>query len=157
MTTVVVDRKLRMMAADRMLVCGGNQRSKYQKIVRLDDVLIGFAGGAEEGVAFECWYEDQQRLQRGEPTENPDDKDAHYPRSDAFHALVLHKTGQLSWYGKAGYPVNITDRYFGIGSGSDFALGALYAGADLRTAILVAEKLDTNSGLGVQLEGFKNA
>lgn len=153
-TTIVVDRKLKIMVADRMMVAGGNHKTRYKKIRKYskpDVVLIGTCGDSEVGEAFVCWYEDQMRKDKGEKLENSNNS---YPHTDTFHALVLHKDGRLSWYGKQGYAINITERYFGIGSGSDFALGAIMAGADLRKAVRIASLCDINTGLGIQEESF---
>ena len=53
--------------------------------------------------------------------------------------------------------VEVKDRYFGIGSGSEYALGALHAGASLAEAVRIAAKLDNGTGNRIQVEGFNNA
>lgn len=152
MTTVVVDRKLRAMAGDKQMTCD-NQRAKHVKVSKVEDVIIGYCGVSEAGVAFKLWYETYLKndvaIASGLPA-NPD-RDKHYPATDDFSALVLHKSGKLYWYGKLGYGVEVHDRYFGIGSGSDYGLGALYAGASLEQAVKIASKLDNKTGMGVTL------
>lgn len=152
MTTVVVDRKLKLMCADNQLNCDG-QKVKHRKITKHDNVIIGHCGVSEAGEAFRLWFKIQQELSRGiKPEEH---KDAHYPRTDDFSAIVLGDNGKLLWYGKLGYPVEIKDRFFGIGSGSEYALGAIHAGASLKEAVRIANKLDVNSGLGISSLSFK--
>ena len=41
---------------------------------------------------------------------------------------------------------------YGIGSGADYAIGALMAGASVEDAIKIAIKLDINSGGSIQIE-----
>ena len=47
------------------------------------------------------------------------------------------------------YPRWIEDPYDAWGSGMDFALGAMHAGADARRAIEIATELDTGTGRGI--------
>lgn len=157
MTTIIVDRKLKLMAADKQATGDGGHILKHIKIRRVkhenQDVLIASAGDAEAAEAFELWYIDQEKSRKGEKVDG-EHKDSHYPLNQNFHALALYEDGSLLWYGPKGYPMEVKERYFGIGSGSDFAIGALFAGANLRKAVQIACKLDANSGVGIQLEGF---
>lgn len=41
-----------------------------------------------------------------------------------------------------------------IGSGADYALGAMYAGLSAAEAVMIASKLDTGTGLGVDSVSF---
>jgi len=160
MTTIVVDRKFRLIAADKQATADGGHRLKHVKIKRVQhedqEVLIATCGDVEASEAFRLWYLDQEAYRKGEKTDGTT-KDIHYPGSANFHALALYQDGSLLWYGQRGYPMEIKERFFGIGSGSDFALGALSAGAGLREAVKIACKFDANSGLGIQIEGFNNA
>lgn len=150
MTTIIVDRKLRIMASDKQMTASDGHKMHHRKIRRVTHnkrkYLIGICGDADAGEAFIHWWNTPE-----------DSDDRHYPKNADFHALALSEEGGLVWYGPSGYPVEITDRFHGIGSGSDFALGALHAGADIKQAIKIASKLDANSGFGIQVEGFKDA
>lgn len=147
MTTIVVDRKLRVMAADRQMTASDGHKMHHRKIRKVHHnkkrYLIGICGDADAGEAFMHWWNTPGA-----------DADQHYPKSGDFHALALCEDGYLVWYGPNGYPVEIQDRFHGIGSGSDFALGALHAGVDIKQAVKIASKLDANSGFGIQVEGF---
>lgn len=146
----MVDRKEKIMVSDRQ-GSADNHAFRVKKIHRINkDIITGFSGIVEAGICFICWYEEQDKKKKGLQY----DEKQEYPRTDSFSALVLHKNGQCSWYGQYGYPVDVQDRYFGIGSGSDFALGAVYAGATLQEAIRIASKLDRSTGFGIQVEGF---
>lgn len=154
MTTIVTDRKLRVMAADKQTTYGGFKTRSSDKITRLinsagEVALVATAGNAETGVAFDTWFcEKYSGIQSRRP----------YPRArPGFAALVFYEDGTLFLYQNQGYPVEIKDRFFGIGSGSEYALGALHAGADIRKAVQIASKLDDGSGGGIQVEGFVRA
>jgi len=54
------------------------------------------------------------------------------------------------WVGsKPGFWAPIGCRPWAIGSGADYALGAMAAGKDARAAVLIAASLDTSTGDGV--------
>lgn len=163
MTTIVVDRKTRYMAADKLTSFtaggGGTKFVSGYKIRRFSheqygDVLVGAAGASDAGEAFMLWY--AFRISDKYDLKDPE-RDKDYPHTDDMQAVVLTNGGNVYWYGKIGYPIEIKDRFFGIGTGADFALGALHAGATIVEAVRIACKLDTNSGRGIQVEGFKNA
>lgn len=52
----------------------------------------------------------------------------------ACNSLFFHAMGNVRW---------------AIGSGCDYALGAMYAGKNAREAVEIASQLDVNTGLGV--------
>lgn len=156
MTTIVVDRKLKLMAADSMMTWGGYKSKGSNKITKFEDkkgyqALVATAGSAEAGVAFDCWF---YEAFTGELIGK---KKQAYPREKGFFAVVLYQGGRVYVYGFQGYPVEVKDRYFGIGSGSEYALGALHAGASLAEAVRIAAKLDNGTGNRIQVEGFNNA
>ena len=47
--------------------------------------------------------------------------------------------------------IRTSTNVYGVGSGSPYAIGALFAGADIRQAVKIAIKLDINSGGKVQI------
>lgn len=157
MTTIVADRKLRILAADRQITCSDGAILTTTKISRgvynEEEVLVATCGDAEAAVAFRLWLEDQEKHRAGQKTDG-DNKDIHYPHSNDFHALILFPNGELLWFGSKGYPMIVHERWHGIGSGSSYALGALYAGADMKKALTIAIRLDSMTGKGIQIETF---
>ena len=145
------------MAADQQMTASDGQRLFHKKVRRArydgSDVLMATCGDAEASVAFYLWLEEQEKWRSGLPPEG-EHKDIHYPSKADFHALVMFSNGDVLWFGPTGYPVEIRERWHGIGSGSSYALGALHAGADIKKALQIAIKMDSQSGLGVQVEGF---
>lgn len=123
-----------VMAADSRGYSGNRtpvgQKVKVEKLE--DGTLLGasctIAGGAE---AIRRWYVD------GMPKEVP------YALPESFTLLVVKPNGE-AFYGNDAHmlagPLN--DSFYAIGSGSDYALGAMQMGADAKTAVEVACKLD---------------
>ncbi len=137
------------MAADRQMTTADGQRLLHTKIRRIKspdwEVLIGTAGDVEAGEHIIEWYKWKTGVDKGL---------AEYPSKEDLHALILDSTGDCVWYGPKVFPIDVKERFHVIGSGSGFAIGALYAGATVIEAIRIANKLDSTSGFGVQFEGF---
>jgi len=68
--------------------------------------------------------------------------------TDEFTGILISPNSKCYQYGQALMPHYITGQW-AIGSGADFALGAMAAGADAIDAVSIAIDLDVNSGLGV--------
>ena len=135
------------MAADKMAVARGNI-IEVRKITKVwsskYNMWCCFAscGDYEQCTLFETWF---RKAVSG------DQDDSTYPKDGDFNALVLYQDGSLFLYLPGGQPIQILNRYHGIGSGADAALGALHMGADLKLAVKIASKIDNGTGLGVQV------
>lgn len=70
----------------------------------------------------------------------------------AEFSVLLAARGQLFALSSDLTVVRDEDGLYGIGTGGDFALGALYAGTDVEQAVIIAMKLDVNTGGVVQIE-----
>ena len=134
MTTIVCTRH--GMAADKMAMCHIN--FKTTKIHRIGGSLIGTSGKAADGNKFENWKRGGDR-----PT---------LADEDGFQALELTPTGQIIYYDPDLEPHIVESDYYGIGSGSPFAIGAMAAGATMEEAIAIAAKFDYGTGGGIQTE-----
>lgn len=167
MTTILVDRKARIMAADSQSVMGSNFRFKGAPKIRrhkskVDELewLYASAGDSEAGVFFDAWFEDQ--------LDNPQNKNHDlYPKDGEFNAVAMNELGEVFFYGAKGCPVPIKERFFALGSGGDYALGAIYGLlykdckiqdpiCSARTSVRIATLLDVASGGRIQVEGFGN-
>lgn len=78
--------------------------------------------------------------------------DAGVDVKSAEFAVLIAARGQLFAFSSDLTVVRDEDGLYGIGTGGDYALGALYAGADVEQAIMIAMKLDVNTGGVVQIE-----
>lgn len=132
MTTIAY--RAGVMAADSRGYSGNRTPvGSKAKIERLEDgTLIGasctIAGGAE---AIRKWYCD------GMP------KEPAYALPEAFTLLIVKPNGE-ALYGNDAHMLAgpLTADFYAIGSGCDYALGAMEMGADAKTAVEVACKLD---------------
>jgi hypothetical protein len=60
--------------------------------------------------------------------------------------LVVYPTGRVFYWDGSPTFVEMHGPFFAAGSGQDFALGAMAAGADARRAVEIAIQFDTQSG-----------
>jgi ATP-dependent protease HslVU (ClpYQ) peptidase subunit len=137
LTTIVASMKHKLMAADSK--CGGEPGIPFrtQKIFRVEEKLIGFAGAAMHAIKFIEW------LRHGTPMSLVYDKD-----ECTFDALVMDG-GFLLYYDNELVPLIVNEPYYAIGSGAAYAIGAMDAGASPKRAVELAAKRDDNSGLPV--------
>lgn len=132
MTTIVAN--LEAMASDQRLT--GGPMFKAQKIQRIKGSLYGGCGNYEQVLKMFEWFR------------NPDMKPEWKFEPD-FVILQLSPEG-LFWWGSEMIAMPINQAFFAVGSGGNYALGALEAGADLRSAVQIASKYDESTGHGVQ-------
>lgn len=130
MTTIVCTRE--GMAADSRMT--SDMKEKVVKIHRVGEKLIGFAGSVTHALKFIHWY---------------DTREGDTPSLDDTEVLVLSKEG-IEYWDDAMYPIKVKGKFTAIGSGSQAALGAMFAGADMKSAVRIACKIDTYSDLPVK-------
>ena len=71
-----------------------------------------------------------------------------------FGVIVVTEDKVAYVYASALTPVAIKGRPWAIGTGADYALGAMAFGATAEQAVQIASELDVNTGLGIDVEGF---
>lgn len=137
------------MASDGQITFGGRiDNYSMKKVRKINGCLVGGAGRLASVLQFFDWFQDwsdAQQVQGDAPhvkvfvPEGIDDED--------FNGLVVFADGVVFIYegGKKSYQLNGQD-YFAIGSGSDYALAAMDAGADATQAVSVAIHRDIYSG-----------
>ncbi|WP_395406324.1 hypothetical protein ACHMW6_06530 [Pseudoduganella sp. UC29_106] len=133
MTTIVCDRK--SMAADKR-ISGDGVTFKTAKIHRVRGALIGFCGNPEQALQFIEW----RRNPGAKPTF----------AEPSFEAIELTADGQLLWWGSEMMAIPIHDKFYAIGTGAAFALGAMAMGASPKSAIQIAARYDSATGADVQ-------
>lgn len=150
MTTIVTNRKV--MASDRLIVQGYSKIETDDKLVLLkrgkEKRLVGIAGALSDALRWRAWYSDNwyKAPSKQEPS----------PGGDC-DGLVLEPTGHVYLYSQgSGIPIEILGPFVGIGTGRDWALGALSAGADIKTAMAITESYDAYSGGGIHLMDFSD-
>jgi hypothetical protein len=129
MTTIAFDGKT--MAADKQ-TSGGYIEGSVTKICKINGSVYAAAGGMEEMEEFFAWIK------------NGGDK----PTIKDFEGLEA-KGKNCWWYGEKLMRCKTTVPA-AIGSGTRFAIGAMMAGADAKTAVNISAKLDPHTGCGIK-------
>lgn len=148
MTTVAWDGKT--LAADKKTVWGGIiPAGGVTKITPLDTknygrVLFGASGAVPDIQKLVRWLTEGGELPKF---------------GKGCDAIFVNKKKQCWWIDEQGEPVLVRLKKWATGSGMDFALGAMFAGATAKEAVQIAAKLDINTGKGVdtiEFEDFKD-
>jgi len=151
MTTIVVDREMGYMAADRMTTSNdGGVAAEGPKIVRFDHGLIAYAGHEGSGQLFQDWYIDgnwDEPLDTMENTEFEDD----------FTAVILTNDYDVWLADKFMCPWIWHSRWYGAGSGGALAWAVLKAGCGIEKAMETAIDMDPNSGYGYDIEYLEDS
>lgn len=136
MTTIAFDGKL--VAADRRISGDGHALTHVRKLHSVSGRwIVASAGTAADCDAFLRWVKDHGHLMPDNPAPN---------EGDEFQGLVIdRRTGKVTYYdldGKA-FPVTAP---IAIGSGAQYARGAMLAGKDARAAVKIAAQCDGGTG-----------
>lgn len=139
MTIIVWDGK--MLAADKQATSSG-LRLRVTKIYKIRKHLVGFSGDWDYAQALKHWFENGCKVE-----EHP----KHQDHNDNWVGmLVITPDKQVLKYERSPYPIDYTENGpICIGSGRDYALGALEMGANAATAVAVASKYDNGCGMGI--------
>lgn len=138
MTTIAWDG--RTLAADRQATIGTLKRTT-RKIWCVCDKLVAFVGDSDQVLELLHW------MRRGAgPTDFPE----HQRRGDSDNRIVVITSDRrIQVYERTPFPIEFGDKHFAMGSGRDFALGAMAMGATAREALQVASNLDCGTGMGI--------
>lgn len=69
----------------------------------------------------------------------------------SFRALMLNEAGELFLFDSSPWASGpIRSKFYAIGTGAEYAMGAMAAGASAKEAVKIACKLDPHSGLPVR-------
>jgi ATP-dependent protease HslVU (ClpYQ) peptidase subunit len=148
MTVIAWDGKV--LAADRMSTVGGTPIPHAgPKVHRLRApngkvALVGFSGNSAYAWAYLAWMRggEEPQLKQGE---------------DLKFSIILIEWPRWVWYRSD--TANRWDLFgamssWAIGSGCDYALGAMEHGASAREAVRIASRLDNQCGMGVDVVRF---
>jgi ATP-dependent protease HslVU (ClpYQ) peptidase subunit len=138
MTVVAWDGKT--LAADKRALAGG-LISTVTKIRKIGKLLCGVAGAFTSGQELLAWVELGRK---------PDDFPVEIFDDDELYAdLLIIEAGKILKYERSPIPILLEDKIYAIGSGSPFALAAMYCGKTAEEAIAVAASFDAGCGNGV--------
>jgi ATP-dependent protease HslVU (ClpYQ) peptidase subunit len=136
MTTIAWDGKT--LAADKQSTWGTTPVPTTKIFFKNDTGHIyGAAGCKDDVMKFFAWMED---------TMPEDNKPV---LSDDFCGIII-EDGAIFQVNKGLILHRIHRKTWAIGSGADYALGAMAMGADAKDAVDVATQLDINTGLGIE-------
>jgi hypothetical protein len=127
------------LAADRRVTIGGSIcGDSYRKVFTTPDGWLGaWAGGVAAGNEFEAWAKTDRKTKP--------------PTGECIGILVTPKGRVVEYEDGLRIPNPRRSKFHAWGSGAPAALGALHAGADPRKAVLIAQKVDSASGGGVDV------
>lgn len=147
--TTIIATKTKILSDGKTTV--GNRVDDYdfKKVRKIGDYLVGGAGRLTSILTFFAWFEQNLQCQAAQEAipglmiQSDPDKD-----DEDFVALVVHPDGRIFIHEGAdprrAFPI---DRdYTAVGSGADFALAAMDAGATPEEAMEVAKRRDAFSG-----------
>ena len=142
MTTIAWDG--RTLAADRRTTWGttpvdGATRKIFVAHHPRGRLLVGCSGIAEETNAVWLWMTGQTDRE---------------PTVTDIRIMAVDEQGRVFVGSKPGMWSAIGRRPWAIGSGCDYALGAMAAGADARQAVRIASRLDNGTGPDVDVLTF---
>jgi ATP-dependent protease HslVU (ClpYQ) peptidase subunit len=135
MTTIVCDRK--GMAADTRVT--GVPMYYCAKVHRIRGKLVGVAGDSAATTKFLAWF--RKECPADEMLLDVKDEDG----DTGLMALVLDASG-IYLYTNLTEPDRMYNKFYGVGTGAPYALGAIEKGATLREAIKIAMKYDEATG-----------
>lgn len=152
MTTVVInDNKI---YADGQATATMITSYNVKKIVNIGKAIIVGAGRYSHVVKFHDWATDM--IEAGHAQEAFPHVAIAMPEKmvdEDFLGAVLYPDGVVILFEGCDNYYEVEQPVF-LGSGGDYAAGAIYSGADGVTAIEVAIKLDPYTGGEIQVEGF---
>jgi len=140
MTTIAWDGKT--LAGDRQCTWGGTPTPTTKVFkVKIDKkkYLIGAAGATADCQAF-------VEFVKGGFKDTPTYKE--------FTGLVIDREGRMTVYSENPNSSVLNPKFWAIGSGGEYAMGAMAFGATAAEAVLIAADLDVNTGLGVDKVEF---
>lgn len=151
MTTIVADKAVGFMAADRMITSNDGEFSMQceTKIQRLkvggDRYLIGLAGLEGPCAIFMDWFENGDWDEPPEPMSELDE-------DDEFTVLLLSIRYGIQVVDKFMRMEPVDNRYYGTGTGGPAAWAILEAGCGVQKALETAIRLDPYSGFGYEVK-----
>lgn len=141
MTIIVWDGTT--LAADKQATNSGLKLT-VTKIFRIRDHLVGFSGDFDFAYAMKQWFENGAKVEDFPKHQEDDNK--------WVGMLVVTPDNKVLKYERSPHPIDFTETgALCIGSGRDFAFGALAMGADARRAVMIACLYENGCGMGIDV------
>ena len=144
MSTVVY--KDGVMAADTRLTLGDEYQEGILKIGQTEHFLFGWAGRVGGMIPYYDWIKECEQRSLV-PESWYDYAEANPVKEDWGTAMIADKDGKVWAISDSGLSVvRIPRGWDAIGSGAEYAIGALLSGKDAGEAVAVAMQVDTGTG-----------
>ena len=145
MTVIVWDGTT--LAADKQATNSG-LKCKVTKIHRINGHLIGFSGEFDYAQAMRKWFESGADVEKFPKHQEDSDK--------WVGMLVITPDKRVLKYERSPIPMDFTEnKVLCMGSGRDFAFGALAMGADAVKAVQITCTYEASCGMGVDVLTFE--
>lgn len=129
MTTIAWSKSHGCIASDRQ---SSYHRESLDKLFTLPDgSVVGVSGN------YECWLQAVEYWKGGVKPEMPE---------DAGTALRVYQGGYAEMYHSRLVSIPVSRDFIAIGSGRDYAMGAMARGASPEDAVRIAGMFDENTG-----------
>jgi len=147
MTTIVVDRRRRIMVSDNQNTLGGIP-TPCRKIFRIDEgpnkgTLVGTTGAPGPCFIFMNWYKHHSEHDFTEVMDDNAILGIGYDDGEDFWCVLLTPDNKIMIVDRFFCPEEIPVQYYAVGSGGNIALGAMDAGATAEEAVKIACRRDT--------------
>lgn len=154
MTTIVLDKDL-IMASDSQASHEGHRiQHPVQKVFSLGGYTIGVAGRYSEAMAFVDSFEDMIERQRVAEDTFIEIPQAVFDEMDNFNAIVVDPANNVFMFEGSRFSMPV-EAPISVGSGADYAYGALAVGASAEESVRAALLYDVYSGGDVQVVDHK--
>jgi len=145
MTVIVWDGSI--LAADRQSTNAGLKRS-VTKIKKIGDSLYGVSGSFDRAAALFNWVEEGKDPEQWPEFQRDD---------DACHLMEIAPGGIIYKYEREPYPIHFEENKYAQGAGRDYAMGAMYMGANAVDAVKAACEFDATCGMGIDILALDEA
>lgn len=138
-----------IMACDSMMCFDGDEKQLgLCKIGRTKNYLFGYVGRLSQMFPLFDWVLLHEGLKEWR---SPEDSykfrdNLQTSGDDVGAALLANEYGQLWTVTTEGFCVPMPSRQYAVGSGCEYALGAMHAGATASDAVAAANEYDVSSG-----------
>lgn len=140
MTVIVWDGSI--LAADRQSTNNGLKRS-VTKIKKIGDSLYGVSGSFDRAMVIFNWVEAGKQLDKWPEFQQKEE--------DYCYLVEIAPGGIIYKYEREPIPIPIEETQYSQGSGRDYAMGAMYMGANAVEAVKAACEFDTSCGMGIDI------
>lgn len=150
-TVTIIAVRDNIIAADRQAGINGTAATLSKLFTIKDGALVPIWGGAEAHIVIGISGDYALGLLRAHWYLDDDTEDSDYPKAIDNHwaRLVVASHGSVVAYEDYPIALRYLDPYIAFGTGMDYAMGAMYCGANAIEAVSAACVHDINCGKGI--------